>query len=233
MRSVVVVPTYNEAENVRRLVAEVHTVVPELHVLVADNASPDGTGRIVQELAERDRRVRLLPLSGQRGFAQAYVSGFKDCIAQGYDVIVQMDCDLSHQPRYLPEFLRWVGEYDTVIGSRYTAGGGTERWPLRREILSRGGNVYAKSILRLPLADLTGGFKCWRRQALEAIDLDGLMAHGFAFQMEMNYRAWKAGLRMKEIPIVFPDRTEGESKMMVHEFWESISMPWRLRQLRL
>jgi len=232
MRTVVVVPTYNEAENINRLLDEVLAVVPDVDVLVADNCSPDGTGRLVNEVSQRDPRVRLLALQGQRGFSQAYVAGFKECLARGYDVIVQMDCDLSHQPRYLIEFRQWIGDYDIIIGSRYTDGGGTERWPLRRRLLSRGGNAYAKLILGLPFADLTGGFKCWRREALQKIDLDGLMARGFAFQMEMNYRAWKTGLRIKEIPIVFPDRTEGESKMVVREFWESISMPWRLRQLR-
>lgn len=231
MRSVVVVPSYNEAGNIERLVAEVRAVVPDMEILVVDNSSPDGTGCIVEAIAERDACVRLLQCGATRGFSQAYIAGFKDCIARGYDVIVQMDSDLSHPPRYLKDFLQLIEDYDEIIGSRYTVGGGTENWPLHRQILSKGGNFYARLILGLPLADLTGGFKCWRRAALEAIDLDAVTTNGFAFQMEMNYRAWKKRLRIKEIPIVFPNRTVGESKMAVNEFWESLAVPWRLRRL--
>lgn len=233
MRSVVVVPTYNEAENVERLVAGVHAVVPQVDIVVVDNYSPDGTGRLVEAIAQRDPRVRLLPCSTTRGFSQAYIAGFKDCLARGYDLIVQMDCDLSHQPQHLTEFFRLIADYDVIIGSRYMAGGMTKNWPLRRRLLSRSGNFYARLVLGHPLTDLTGGFKCWRRAALEAIDLDAVTAVGFAFQMEMNYRAWKMGLRVTESPIVFPNRTLGESKMAVNEFWESLAMVWRLRQLKL
>lgn len=233
MRSVVVVPTYNEAENVERLIAEVHAVVPHVDIVVVDNYSPDGTGGLVEAIAQRDARVRLLPCSTTRGFSQAYINGFKDCLARGYDLISQMDCDLSHQPRYLADFFRLIADNDVVIGSRYMAGGMTKNWPLRRRLLSRCGNVYARLVLGHPLTDLTGGFKCWRRTALEAINLDAVTAVGFAFQMEMNYRAWKMGMRITETPIVFPNRTQGESKMAVNEFWESLEMVRRLRRLKL
>lgn len=233
MRYVIVVPTYNEATTVERLLGEVSAVAPQADILVADDRSPDGTGRLVEAIGERDARVRLLPCSERRGFSRSYVSAFQDCLERGYDVIVQMDCDLSHQPRYLADFFRLVADYDVVIGSRYVAGGGTENWPLRREILSKGGNFYARKILGLPIADVTSGFKCWRGTALAQLGLDAVIAKGFAFQMELNYRAWKKGLRIRELPIVFPDRTEGESKMRAPEFWESLAMPWRLRGLRL
>jgi len=233
VRAVAVVPTYNEAENIERLIAEVHAVIPEIHIVVVDNESPDGTGRIVAEKARHDDRLRLLPCPPERGFSKAYIAGFKDTVKRGYDAIVQMDCDLSHQPRYLREFLSHISHYDAIIGSRYTPGGRTEDWPLHRFLVSRGGNAYARKILGVPLNDLTGGYKCWRRSALEAIDLDAVSANGFAFQMEMNYRGWQKGLRFKEVPIVFPNRTAGESKMMVREFWESIALPWRLRRMKL
>ncbi len=232
MRSVVVVPTYNESANVSRLIEAVHAVVPETDILIADNSSPDGTAEIVKAIAARNPRVHLLPC-GERGFSRACIAGFKEAIASGYDAIVQMDCDLSHPPRYLTDFFATISTCDVVIGSRYARGGTTSDWPLHRLLVSRGGNLYARLILGVPLTDLTGGFKCWRRTALQAIDLDRVVANGFAFQMEMNYRGWKRGLRIKEVPIVFPNRTEGESKMRVREFWESIAMPWRLRRLEL
>lgn len=229
-RSVVVVPTYNEAESIAPLVRATLTEVPDIDVLVVDDDSPDGTASRVEEIAAVDPRVRLLLRREDRGFAQAYVAGFKACIARGYDVICQMDCDLQHPPRYLRDFIALTADYDSVIGSRYLHGSRTgEAWPLHRRLVSRGGNAYARWVLDLPLRDLTGGFKGWRRTALEKLDLDDVMASGFAFQMEMNYRARRAGLRVKEIPIVFPVREMGDSKMHVREFFESLAMPWRLR----
>lgn len=230
VRAVVVVPTFNEAESIRALIPAIHEAAPEIDVLVVDDDSPDGTARIVEAMAARDRRVRALVRRGARGFAGAYVAGFKDALARGYDVIGQMDCDLQHPPRYLRELFAATAAYDAVIGSRYLAGARTGAgWPLHRRLVSRGGNAYARWVLGLPLHDLTGGFKCWRRSALLAIDLDAVMASGFAFQMEMNYRARRKGLRIGEIPIVFPHREAGTSKMRMREFWESLAMPWRLR----
>jgi dolichol-phosphate mannosyltransferase len=233
MRTVVVVPTYNEADNAARLIDAVHAVVPTMDLLVVDDSSPDGTAEVVAAIAARDRRVRLLVQRGPRSFARSYVAGFRDCIARGYDVICQMDCDLSHPPEVLRDFLRLIDRYDMVIGSRYMEGGGSSNWPLRRILLSRGGNLYARLVLGLPLSDLTAGFKCWRRATLAALapELDSLMSSGFSFQMEMNYRTHRQGFSIGETPIVFPDRTAGASKMIVKEFWESLAMPWRLRLL--
>jgi len=228
-RAIVVIPTYNEAENVALLIPQIHELLPELDVLVVDDNSPDGTGAIVADLAAKDPRIKLLSREGKQGLGRAYVAGFKLCLAEGYDLICQMDCDFSHQPKYLVQILDVIRDADVVIGSRYIRGGATEDWPLRRKILSKGGNFYARTILGIRVTDLTGGFKCWRREVLEAIDLDRVGAAGYAFQMEMNYRTARLGFRIKEIPITFPDRTRGESKLGQGIFWESLKMPWRLR----
>lgn len=228
-RCVVVIPTYNEAENVLPLIAEIHSVVPEMDVLVVDDASPDGTGALVADLASRDPRVRLMTRPGKQGLGTAYVAGFKDALARGYAILCQMDSDFSHQPRYLADFLREIEQVDVVLGSRYAGGGATEDWSLKRKLLSRGGNLYARAILGIPVRDLTGGFKCFRRPVLEAISLDTIRAEGYAFQMEMTYRAWRLGFRIREVPIVFPDRSRGVSKVSAGVFWESVKMPWSLR----
>lgn len=228
-RMIVVIPTYNEAENVALLIPQIHQVVPQADILVVDDNSPDGTGAIVRELARKDPRIKLLSREGKQGLGRAYVAGFKQCLAEGYDLICQMDCDFSHQPKYLAQFVEVIADADVVIGSRYIRGGATEDWPLRRKILSKGGNFYARTILGIRVTDLTGGFKCWRRQVLEAIDLDSVGAAGYAFQMEMNFRTARKGFRIREIPITFPDRTRGESKLGQGIFWESLKMPWRLR----
>lgn len=227
--SVVVIPTYNEAHNILPLLAEIHAVVPEMDVLVVDDASPDGTGSLVEDLAARNERVRLLRREGKQGLGTAYVAGFRDCLARGYAVVCQMDADFSHQPRYLADFLREIEHADLVLGSRYAPGGATEDWSLKRKVLSRGGNFYARAVLGIPVRDLTGGFKCFRRAVLEAISLDTVRAEGYAFQMEMTWRAWRLGFRIREIPIVFPDRSRGVSKLSGSIFWESVKMPWSLR----
>ncbi len=229
-RVVIVIPTYNEAENVGLIVPAIHEVLPAADVLVVDDNSPDGTGAIVQQMAGADPRVHLLSRQGKEGLGRAYVAGFSWCLQNGYDIIVQMDCDFSHQPSYLPSLLSALQEADLVIGSRYVKGGETESWPLKRKILSMGGNLYARTILGMRVIDLTGGFKAWRRETLEAIDLRKVGAAGYAFQMEMNYRAHRLGLRIREVPITFPDRTRGESKLAGGIFWESLKMPWRLRK---
>jgi len=227
--SIVVIPTYNEKENIARLIGEVLEAVPTLDILVVDDNSPDGTAAIVTGLAANDPRIRLMSRPGKQGLGTAYVAGFKDCLARGYQIICQMDCDFSHQPRYLQEFFREIASWDVVAGSRYVSGGRTENWGFKRKVLSRGGNLYARMILGVPVSDLTGGFKCYRRAVLEAIDLDSFSAAGYAFQMETLFRAWKKGFKIKEIPIVFPDRTAGKSKLGQGIFWESLAMPWRLR----
>ncbi|NOZ01652.1 MAG: polyprenol monophosphomannose synthase [Deltaproteobacteria bacterium] len=228
-QSVVVVPTYNEAANIIRLIDEIHSHVAEMDVLVVDDNSPDGTGGLVDEKARSDQRVRLLSRPGKLGLGTAYVTGFTDCLDRGYSIICQMDSDFSHQPHYLLEFMREIEDADVVVGSRYTAGGRTEDWSLKRKLLSLGGNLYARTILSVPFRDLTAGFKCFRREVLEAIEVSNVTTEGYAFQMEMTYRAWRKGFRIREIPIVFPDRTLGKSKLSQGIFWESLATPWRLR----
>jgi len=226
---VVVIPTYNEADNIARLVEEIHSIVADMAILVVDDNSPDGTGTIVTGIGRGDPLVSLMSRPGKLGLGTAYVQGFKDCLEKGYSVICQMDSDFSHQPRYLADFLREIQEVDVVLGSRYTRGGKTEDWSLKRKLLSRGGNLYARTILNIPVSDLTGGFKCFRRTVLEAIDVSSIKAEEYAFQMEVTFRAWQRGFRVREIPIVFPDRTFGQSKLSQGIFWESLGMPWRLR----
>jgi dolichol-phosphate mannosyltransferase len=229
-RVVIVIPTYNEAENIGLICPAIHEVLPGAEILVVDDNSPDGTGRIVEGLATADPRIHLLSRKGKEGLGRAYVAGFTWCLENGFDVVVQMDCDFSHQPRYLPDLLGALADADVVIGSRYVKGGETESWPLKRKVLSMGGNLYARTILGMRVIDLTGGFKAWRRTALETIGLQRVGAAGYAFQMEMNYRAHRCGLRIREVPITFPDRVRGESKLGGQIFWESLKTPWRLRK---
>jgi len=229
-RTIVVIPTYNEAENVPLLVPEVRRVLPEAEVLVVDDHSPDGTGALVERMAGQDPAIHLLARAGKEGLGRAYVAGFSWCLDRGFEVIVQMDCDFSHQPAQLPSLLAALDHADLVIGSRYVKGGETESWPFRRRFLSQGGNLYARTILGMKVRDLTGGFKAWRRQTLLDIDVRKVRATGYAFQMEMNYRAHRAGKRIVEVPITFPDRVRGQSKLAGGIFWESLKMPWRLRR---
>lgn len=236
LRAVVVIPTFNEVENVDEVLAALRRDASELDVLVVDGNSQDGTAERVELLAAADSKLRLIRQPPRQGFAQAYVQGFRDSLEQGYDLICQMDCDLQHAPRYLPQMLARFSPNDSeatvpdaVIASRYIEGGGTQGWPARRVWLSRLGNLYARTILGLELVDLTGGFKCWSRQVLEAIDFDELLSVGFSFQMEMNFRALQAGFRVVEHPILFESRKRGASKMGMAQVRESLILPWRLR----
>jgi dolichol-phosphate mannosyltransferase len=229
-RSVVIVPTYNERENIARLVDLVLKQDPRLDVLVVDDGSPDGTGGIVDTLAAVEPRVNVLHRAGKLGLGTAYVAGFKWAVARGYELICEMDADFSHDPGHLPQFLAAAQNADVVLGSRYQNGRVTVvNWPISRLILSYSANLYARAITGLPLFDSTGGFKCFRRAVLEAIDLDEVKSNGYAFQIEMSFRAWRKGFRILEIPIVFTDRTEGHSKMSKHIVREAVWMVWRLR----
>lgn len=229
-RVLVVTPTYNERDNLELFVGKVHDALPEAHVLIVDDASPDGTGKIADRLAGRDERVRTLHRSGKLGIGSAYLEGFRRGLDEGYDVLVQMDTDLSHDPRYLGDFLHAIEHgADVVLGSRNIPGGGVEGWGPGRHFLSKGGSLYSRTILNLPIRDLTSGFKAWRRDVLETIDLGGVRSEGYSFQIEMTWRAIRHGFRVVEVPIVFVDRTAGKSKMSRKIFLEAVLMVWKLR----
>jgi dolichol-phosphate mannosyltransferase len=229
-RALVIVPTYNERSNIGRLVPAVLAQDSSLEVLVVDDASPDGTGAIVDALAAADPRVHVIHRQGKLGLGTAYIAGFRWALERKYDLVFEMDADFSHNPERLPEFLAAIRDTDLVLGSRYQDGHvNVVNWPMSRLFLSYGANLYARAITGLPIFDTTGGFKCFRRKVLEAIDLNSVKSNGYAFQIEMSYRAWKRGFKLVEIPIIFVDRTEGESKMSKGIVREAVWMVWRLR----
>ncbi len=228
-RAVICIPTYDERENLGPILAAAHEVVPEVDVLVIDDNSPDGTGRIADEIAARDPRVKVLHRPGKQGLGKAYLAGFAWALERGYDLVLEMDADFSHDPRYLPVLLERSREADLVLGSRYVPGGGTVNWGLGRRLVSRGGSLYARTILGVPVRDLTGGFKCFRRAVLEAVDLASVECSGYAFQIELTYRALRKGFAVVEVPIVFSDRRVGHSKMSRRIVLEAIRKVWGMR----
>jgi dolichol-phosphate mannosyltransferase len=229
-RALVIVPTYNERFNIARLIPAVLAQDPGLEMLVVDDASPDGTGAVVDAIAANNSRVHILHREGKLGLGTAYIAGFRWALERRYDLVFEMDADFSHNPERLPEFLETVKEADVVIGSRYQGGRvNVVNWPMSRLFLSYAANIYARGVTGLPIADATAGFKCFRRNVLESIDLNSVKSNGYAFQIEMSFRAWKRGFRLVEIPIIFFDRTEGVSKMSKKIFREAIWMVWRLR----
>ena len=229
-RALVIVPTYNERFNVARLIPAILAQDASLDVLVVDDASPDGTGAIVDAIAANNPRVNILNRAGKLGLGTAYLDGFRWALERGYDFIFEMDADFSHNPERLPEFLEAIRDADLVLGSRYQNGHvNVVNWPMSRLFLSYAANLYARKVTGLPVFDTTGGFKCFRRNVLESIDLSSVKSTGYAFQIEMSFRAWKQGFRIIEIPIVFVDRSEGESKMSKRILREAIWMVWRLR----
>ena len=228
--ALVIVPTYNERENVARIIDAVLMQDSRLSVLIVDDGSPDGTGAIVDEIALRNDRVHVLHRAKKMGLGTAYLAGFKWALARDFAYVFEMDADFSHDPGHLPEFLRAIADADLVLGSRYRNGKVTVvNWPMTRLMLSYAANIYARTVTGLQLYDGTGGFKCFRRSVLEAIDLDDVRSNGYAFQIEMSFRAWKKGFKISEISITFTDRTEGESKMSKRIVREAIWMVWRLR----
>jgi dolichol-phosphate mannosyltransferase len=229
--ALVIIPTYNERENVRRVVGDVLAQDARIHVLVVDDGSPDGTGAIADALAaESAGRVHVLHRAGKLGLGTAYVAGFRWALARDYALVFEMDADFSHDPQHLGDFLVAADAAHLVLGSRYQYGKVTVvNWPIARLILSYGANLYARAVTGLPVFDATGGFKCFRREVLATINLDDVRSNGYAFQIEMSYRAWRRGFRLAEIPIVFVDRTEGESKMSGGIVREAVWMVWRLR----
>lgn len=229
-RGLVIVPTYNESENIARIVPKILAQDARLDVLIVDDNSPDGTGQLADELATSNSRVHVLHRAGKAGLGRAYLAGFHWALERPYDFVFEMDADFSHDPAHLPEFLWAIQNSDMVLGSRYRDGKVTVvNWPMTRLMLSYGANIYARAVTGLHLGDATGGFKCFRREVLAAIPLDQVKSNGYAFQIEMSFRAWKRGFRIAEIPIVFYDRTEGESKMSKGIVREAIWMVWRLR----
>ena len=229
-RTLVIVPTFNERENVRRLIETVLEKDARIDMLVVDDGSPDGTGAIVEEIAAVNGRVHLLSRPRKMGLGTAYIAGFRWALARDYEYVLEMDADFSHDPAHLPQFLSAIEDADLVLGSRYQQGRVTVvNWPISRLILSYCANIYARGVTGLPVWDATGGFKCFRKAVLQAIDLDRVRSNGYAFQIEMSFRAWKRNFRISEIPIVFVDRTEGTSKMSKSIVREAVWMVWRLR----
>lgn len=226
----IILPTYNERENLERMVVAIRRELPGAHVLIIDDGSPDGTGDIADSLVEAHEGVFVHHRSGKLGLGTAYLWGFGWALARDYRHVFEMDCDFSHDPADLPRLLeRSRGGADLVIGSRYVDGGGTEGWGLVRRLISRGGGLYSRLVLGIGVRDLTAGFKCFRREGLEALPLDRIRSEGFSFQIEVNYLAAKSGLRIIEIPVTFRDRQEGTSKMSGGIFAEALLVVWRIR----
>lgn len=229
-RALVIVPTYNERDNISELLARILEEDSRLEVLIVDDGSPDGTGALADEIAGRESRVHVIHRPRKLGLGTAYIAGFKWALERDYAYVFEMDADFSHDPGHLTQFLEAVEDADLVLGSRYNRGKVTVvNWPIRRLMLSYAANLYARWVTGLPLDDSTGGFKCFRRSVLQAINLDAVKSNGYGFQIEVSYLAWRKHFRLVEIPIVFHDRTEGQSKMSRRIVWEAIWMVWRLR----
>ncbi len=233
MNGLVVIPTYNEIENLPRIVPDILEQDDRLSILVVDDNSPDGTGQLADKLSADNPRIHVLHRQDKEGLGKAYLAGFRWALERDYDRIFEMDADFSHNPKYLPEFLKASEEADVVLGSRYVKGVNVINWPMMRLLLSYYANVYARVVTGLPVRDATGGFKCFRREVLERIDLDTVGSNGYAFQIEMSFRAWKLGFTIREIPIVFVDREQGQSKMSKRIVREAIWMVPKLRWMSI
>ncbi len=229
MKTLIIIPTYNELDNLQPLLKAVSQNAPESDVLIVDDNSPDGTGQLADKLAENDTHIHVMHRTGKLGLGTAYIAGFKYAIANGYDAAFEMDADFSHDPTYLPDFLTAIENADLVIGSRYIRGGSTPNWSLLRRFISNGGNIYARLLLGMRVHDCTAGYRCYHRQVLEAIDLDTIQSQGYAFQVELAYRVQKHGFRIVEIPIVFKDRRVGKSKMSRKIFIEGFLRVLQMR----
>jgi len=233
-RALIIIPTFNERDNLPRIVPLILAQDPSLEILIVDDASPDGTGELADEIAAAELRVHVLHRQGKLGLGTAYIAGFKWGLENGFDFLFEMDADFSHDPTHLPTFLEAIREYDVVLGSRYLGGRVTVvNWPISRLLLSYFANAYARFVTGVPIADLTGGFKCFRRVVLEAIPLDAVESNGYSFQIEMSFRAWVRKFRIGEIPIMFVDRDVGESKMSRSIIREAVWRVWRLRWLAI
>jgi dolichol-phosphate mannosyltransferase len=229
MKTLIIIPTYNEIDNLRTLLEGIFAYAPSTDVLIVDDNSPDGTGELADRIHEEDRRVRVLHRSGKLGLGTAYVAGFRYAIEHYYDAAFEMDADFSHDPRYLPDFLSKIKEADLVIGSRYIAGGGTPNWSFVRRCISGFGNVFARLMLGIPVHDCTAGYRCYRREVLENIALESVQSQGYAFQVELAYRVYRQGFRITETPIVFMDRAIGQSKMSKKIVFEALDYVWKAK----
>jgi dolichol-phosphate mannosyltransferase len=233
-RVLVVIPTYNERDNLEVVAGRLRTAVPDAHLLVVDDNSPDGTGKLADELAEHDDHVHVLHRSGKNGLGAAYVAGFRWAREHEYDVVVEMDADGSHAPEQLPRLLAALENADLVLGSRYVPGGSVVNWPKSRELLSRGGNLYTRLLLRLPIRDATGGYRAYRRTVLDDLPLDDISLKGYCFQVDLAWHAWQQGHRVLEVPITFVERERGESKMsrtiVAEALWQTTV--WGVRRRR-
>jgi dolichol-phosphate mannosyltransferase len=233
MKIMVVVPTYNERANLEELIPRVLGQLPHIELLVVDDGSPDGTGEYADSVAAEDPRVHVLHRPGKMGLGSAYILGFTHALTTDAELIIQMDADFSHNPDEIPNLVEQAREYDIVLGSRYITGANVVNWPLRRLFLSYFANVYTHLVTGLPLRDSTGGFKCFRRKVLGEIKLQTIRSDGYSFQIEVNFRSWRKGFSIVEIPIVFVDRHSGTSKMSRRIVWEAMWLVWRLRIERI
>ncbi|MDE2825370.1 MAG: polyprenol monophosphomannose synthase [Gemmatimonadota bacterium] len=233
MKSLIIVPTYNEIENIQRLLPELMALDPDIRVLVVDDNSPDGTGRLADKLAAENERISVLHRPKKMGLGSAYVAGFSYAIQQDVDCVFEMDADFSHDPAMIPKFIEEIASCDVVIGSRYISGINVVNWPMSRLLLSYFANVYTRVVTGMTIRDTTSGFKCFRREVLEHIDLDRVRSDGYAFQIEMNFRCWRKGYRVREIPIIFVDRRSGTSKLSRGVINEAVWIVWWLRLQRI
>mgnify|MGYP000067781877 FL=1 len=225
----VIIPTYNEFENIRKIIPAVLSQNENIDILVVDDNSPDNTGKYVEEKSRVEPRINIIKRPGKMGLGTAYITGFKYAIDHNYDLVFEMDADFSHDPKDIPAFLEAIKDADLVLGSRYVNGVRVLNWPMRRLLLSYFASIYTRAITLLPVHDTTGGFKCFRIEVLKAIDLDKVKSNGYSFQIEMTYKAFKKNFRIKEIPIVFTDRAKGTSKMSKKIVYEAVFMVWKLR----
>jgi len=229
MKAIVIIPTYNEIHNIQKLLQDLLSMYSDLDILVVDDNSPDGTAQYVEGVGEKEPRVKIIKRERKMGLGTAYVAGFKYALENGYEAAIEMDADYSHDPKELESFLDKIKDHDLIIGSRYINGVRVINWPIRRLLLSYFANLYTRIITGMPVKDGTGGFKCFRRKVLESIDLNEIHSNGYSFQIEMNYKAWKKGFRLLEVPITFTDRVQGTSKMSKKIVREAIFMVWKLR----
>lgn len=229
MKTLIIIPTYNELENLPRLLPEVLSKDESIDVLIVDDNSPDGTAAFVESQMKNNNRIHLIKRQSKQGLGTAYIAGFKYALQNNFQLVFEMDADFSHDPKEIPRFLDEIKNSDVILGSRYINGVNVINWPLRRLLLSSFANLYTRVITGMPIHDATGGFKCFRREVLEAIDLDRVTSNGYAFQIEMTFKAWKKGFKVKEIPIIFVDRVKGKSKMSKKIVREAVTMVWKLR----